>query len=567
MTWNEKSGKIKPLRGKRIILRTSPDASYEELREKAVKRYKDFYRNILQSEELNYSLTFENGDKATYIPGSSEPFTLRKYKEEVGKEYKSITFYLLSSSDEIVLETLHVNPFDDNDFEDFLLNNDGALNFDAIEPLVLSEVNTDTVSNPSKRLKHEQEMIDEVIAKELQEKLMEELQSEITSLPELISQLQGNIIKNKQFFIVCRRGSSLERRLALWKRESNKTNPHNQLMVHYSGESGIDDGAMHKEFLTDIMVDIRKTLFTNGGPRDSMLDIQNGNFYACGQISSASIVQGGPPPLLLYSNMFNLMLEGKMVDLRNLDINNHFIPSDKELLQRIRDDPLKESDVIIENGYTGTINKGNIECIIGTVMIGITSRRINYLSEFLRGLETFGVKNYLFSHKHLLEPVFTISNDFVVNANYVFSLLKPSFSLAASSKRIVEERVLDYIQDFLIMLEDTSVTGPSEALAYHSEDLTSSDEEKESYANLSPSGIMKWLTGQSHKPMSQEDMDITVKFNHDCMTANPDHTICFPLIHACSRQLSLPVMHMKTFDEFKDNFKLAFCKGQAFGME
>ena len=43
-------------------------------------------------------------------------------------------------------------------------------------------------------------------------------------------------------------------------------------MVHYSGEKGIDDGAIRMEFLTDILPEIKSTVFPTDNPRDSMLE-------------------------------------------------------------------------------------------------------------------------------------------------------------------------------------------------------------------------------------------------------------------------------------------------------
>ena len=101
------------------------------------------------------------------------------------------------------------------------------------------------------------------------------------------------------FFIVTRRGASLDRRLALWKRESLKSCPTKKLMVHYSGEKGIDDGAINMAFLTDIMSDIKSTVFPIGAPRYSMLDVHN-NHFACGQMAAVSLANGGPVPHLFH---------------------------------------------------------------------------------------------------------------------------------------------------------------------------------------------------------------------------------------------------------------------------
>ena len=52
-----------------------------------------------------------------------------------------------------------------------------------------------------------------------------------------------------QFFIVTRRGASLDRRLALWKRELLKSSPTKKLTLHCSGKKGMDDAAINMELL------------------------------------------------------------------------------------------------------------------------------------------------------------------------------------------------------------------------------------------------------------------------------------------------------------------------------
>lgn len=156
--------------------------------------------------------------------------------------------------------------------------------------------------------------------------------------------------------------------------------------------------------------------------------------------------------------------------------------------------------MIIENGYTGLVKRENIESIISTVIIGITTRRITYLNQFLEGLNTLSISDYLWSNRDLLEPLFTLEEgNNSVDSNYVFSILKPQFSSEACSKRVVEEHVFDNFQDFLNMLEDEQNTGPSEQMTYDSDDTDG--EKKELFADLSPAGILKWMTGQSHKPL------------------------------------------------------------------
>ena len=130
----------------------------------------------------------------------------------------------------------------------------------------------------------------------------------VSSMHEFLKNLALKADTTGQFFIVTRREVSLDRRLALWKRESLTSNSTKKLLVHYSGEKGIDDGAIHMEFLTDIMSETKSTVFSTGTPRDSMLDMHNNNPFACGQIAAVSLANGRPVPNLFHENIFNLMV-------------------------------------------------------------------------------------------------------------------------------------------------------------------------------------------------------------------------------------------------------------------
>jgi hypothetical protein len=120
-------------------------------------------------------------------------------------------------------------------------------------------------------------------------------------------------------------------------------------------------------------------------------------------------------------------------------------------------------------------------------------------------------------------------------------------------------------------LEDESVCGYTEAIAWKDsskqipdDEVTTKENSLFKTANLTPAGILAWLTGQRQRPLNGNMLKITVKFDHDCLARNPNHTGCFPTIGACGSVITLPVMHMKTRDEFKDVFFLAFCEGGAF---
>ena len=111
---------MKEQRAKRVALRVSTSSDYKTLLENAKERWKNFWKNLFR-EGKEYALLLEDGQSAMFLPGSNqEPFVLRRYKEEVMKDYKRITFYLcttediscydrLSSDDEDVSSHCHCN--------------------------------------------------------------------------------------------------------------------------------------------------------------------------------------------------------------------------------------------------------------------------------------------------------------------------------------------------------------------------------------------------------------------------------------------------------------------------
>jgi urease accessory protein UreE len=101
----------------------------------------------------------------------------------------------------------------------------------------------------------------------------------------------------------------------------------------------------------------------------------------------------------------------------------------------------------------------------------------------------------------------------------------------------VEEQMVDHFQDLLISLEDDEqVTGYTEALAWNDghdsiANTQRNDKETGSYqsTDLTPAGVLGWLTGQKHVPINEDNLIIHVHFDHDCITRNNLHTVCFPV--------------------------------------
>ena len=292
---------------------------------------------------------------------------------------------------------------------------------------------------------------------------------------------------------------------------------------------------------------------------------------------ASSLAQGGPAPRFLDKSIFSLLVNPS-VPVHELDPEKHLTPSERALLSSIRTDITSHTDTIIEHGNTGSIDDSHIEEILKSIAITIVTRRVLYLKEFLEGLNAYGLGSIIQSHPEACKALFVKdvhNDDDQFDANFLFSSLRPSYSPKGSSRRTTEESMMDFFQDFLFNLEGE----PRVNAAAYAEAIASDDtDDPRNHTNTevvqthvqfqcpdwSPAGVLGWLTGQKHKPINGEEIRIDVKFNHDCITDNPNHRICFPVVGACAKEITFPVAHMKTADEFKV-FMIALPKGQSFG--
>ena len=581
MEYSEKESKMKPVRGKRVMLRVSNKALYADVLKLAEAKFKAYHCNYYK-EAQKYCLLYESGKDAQFLPGTTEFFSLKRYREEIGKDYKCIVLYLCTYEDFLASEGLYdieqeeeEECYNSPEKKRKTTSNQTETQVKSDEMLArqLQSELDDTVTEDKVSIDQSSHEIDLEKVESFTDKQSNQESIKFDSLSSLITSLKTKVNSKEQFYMVVRRGSDILRCLTIWQREAKKHPPECTLRVHFAGEEGIDSGAMAREFLTHAFDHMRSQMFQNGAPTDSMLYAHNGFFCACGQISVVSIVQGGPPPCLFEECVYN-MLVNQEVDMTKLSAHEHLTEHERELLDNIKIDPKAEGlqDIIVGHGYSGPINADHVDDITGTITLSIVTNRLVYLKEFKRGLNYYGLLDILQDHADLCKELFLL-NTSSVDANYVVSLLRPQYSEGGTVTRTVEEKLFDHLHDFIMSIEDTTVTGHIEELAYDHEDTEDKaggkhnveEVQETQVADISPSGMLGWLTGQKHRPVDGDQLLIYVNFDHKCHERMPNHKICFPIVGACARSLTLPVAHMQAENEFKRIMLLAFTKGQAFG--
>ena len=566
---------LKTVWGKRLPITVAKSATYNDVLSRSVAKWSAFDRNFDAS--IEYVLLYEDGSYALFMPGGYKDFfDLEKYKNELGKEYKQITLFLCTKNDYDQFEA----PSSANETNDVIEVND-FMTCDSISEY--SDANYLSANNLLNNNRESdiqplnvsyQLAVDEQCARELDSHLNGNAtessvvpKQAVPTLDTVVNTVRSKVEDHEQFFVITRRGVPLQRILQLWQRQKLKSPITGKLMIKYSGEDGIDQGAIAKEFLEDAVKMIGEQFFPNGSPVDSTYHIQNGNFQSCGEIAAVSVAQGGPFPKFLDKCAYSCMVGDTDVrEIKDTDLT----ANEREILIEIKQDYSKYTDRIIDCGYTGCFDQDHCEEMINSMKVSFVSKRSLYMKEFAKGMIPYGIHHCIKEDPSVCESLFVNScqPDVAPDADYLFSLLKPQFAELGSTRRTVEELVMDNFQDMLHAVEDSLVTGHSSAIAWNYDDAKSDAEhadEKFQAIEISIPNILGWLTGQRHRSKgSWEDLSIQVNFDHECKERAPSHTICFPTVASCSRELTLPIIHMKEEGKFQEIFTLAFCKGNSF---
>ena len=91
--------------------------------------------------------------------------------------------------------------------------------------------------------------------------------------------------------------------------------------------------------------------------------------------------------------------------------------------------------------------------------MSIINTRLLYLREFCEGLKLFNVYGLAKENAALCKDLLVQNASGPVDSDYVFSVLSPCYSDEGTSRRKVEEEVMDNFQDFLATVEDNNITG------------------------------------------------------------------------------------------------------------
>ncbi|XP_054605989.2 uncharacterized protein [Nothobranchius furzeri] len=364
--------------------------------------------------------------------------------------------------------------------------------------------------------------------------------------------LATQIDRSKEFHLCVTRDELVERGMKLWQRQKNAS-PLNPLKVTFIGEAGVDTGALRLEFLTEMVAGLEERLFEGEEgkgkmPKYSISDLEKGLFRVAGEIFAASLAQGGPAPNFLQEWCFSFLATDRLTTVTKNDI---YEPQLRSLIMKLEEseDLSAYTEEILNCGYTGQINMEKKGEMIRAIVLHATMQRTPMLKELRDGLDLYKFATVLKEKPKHCRGLFVTDNNDKVDSHYIVSHLDPQMSDKGSIKHIKEVKILNYFQDFLIELEDKQEDGGKDQLTVPK--------------------VLQWFTGQSHRHLllsERQRFKITVCFDHDCFECMPKHSLCFPVVSACSHTLTFPTAHLCTYEEFKVNMATAITCGKEFHM-
>ncbi|KAL3966236.1 G2/M phase-specific E3 ubiquitin-protein ligase [Sarotherodon galilaeus] len=557
-----KKGGLKPYRGKTIFLTTDPDATATSLLNQAVKKMKDFNKDLKDGPFL---LLYPDGTEVITVPGTQRPFTLEAYKAEVGKPYQRITVFICLKSD----------------FEDVGENSDLS---DSDPEIVIKRPSefdlADTLpwelqheSSPlQKAAEYEKGAGDLVLANEVQQvknyfisKTVQQtistaftLQLDNDSLfaepPEepVDTNLQAHgIIANLALELDHKKVSRFNiSRSAVWDgavrgfRRSTYSDNYDMFIKFNddagSFEEGLDTGGPRREFLTLLMGSLRNRPIFDGPPESRYLvynsrAARQDEYFLAGKMIAVSIVHGGPAPHFLSKNLVNHITGNQSFSATVEDVQDEEIT---KILHQVLKAESEESlhNLILQNstifqtaGCLRNVKPFEKQAFVEEYLRWyILERNQSVIQRFKDGLESLNFLSALQQNSSVLAPLLCFSAK-ALTASELESMFRPDLSPAGSNKRHKEVLTLGFWADYLLDCEE-------KATAVCLEDL------------------MMFATGLTAVPPAGMTPPPCIQF----LSVLP-----FPVANTCANTLKLPICD--SYSIFKANMDFGIQNAPGFG--
>ncbi|CAI5671471.1 unnamed protein product [Oreochromis niloticus] len=500
---------LRPYRGKNIALRIDPDSSATSLLSEAVKKMRDFNKDLRDGPFL---LLYPDGIEVINIPGTNSPFTLGAYKAEIGKPYQRITLFICIKSD----------------FEEAaeMSDSDSAV----------------VVKRPT--------------AFELADTLPWEPQDESSPLPkvaenedtdvqahEIIADLALAIDHKKVSRFNISRSDVWDGAIRGFRRSTYSDN--NDLFIKFNDdagcfEEGLDMGGPRREFLTLLMSHLRNRPIFDGPPDHRYLVYNSraameDEYFLAGKMIAVSIVNGGPAPHFLSKNLVNRMIGDPSFSATIEDVKDEEIG---KVLHQVLE---AESDEVLQNLI---LQNSTIFQTAGCLRSVKTCEKQGFVEEYLKwyiieknesaiqrfkdGLDSLHFFTAVQQYPSVLAPLLYLTYK-TLTASDLENIFRPSLSSAGSNRQQKEALTLGFWADYLLDCEEKVTAVSLEELLMFATGLTA----------LPPAGMTP----------------------PPCLEFSSDSP--FPVANTCANALKLPLS--ESYRIFKANMDFGIQNSPGFG--
>lgn len=575
-----KKGGLKPYRGKTIFLTTDPDATATSLLNQAVKKIKDFNKDLKDGPFL---LLYPDGTEVITVPGTQRPFTLEAYKAEVGKPYQRITVFIclksdfedvgensdLSDSDpEIVIK--RPSEFDLADTLPWELQHESSplqkaaeyekgagdlvLANEVQQVIDLEEENdtgtTECLTVESSCYRNYTQLFEPIVIDD-EDPTPNEAKAEPPEEPVDTNLQAHEIIANLALELDHKKVSRFNiSRSAVWDgavrgfRRSTYSDNYDMFIKFNddagSFEEGLDTGGPRREFLTLLMGSLRNRPIFDGPPESRYLvynsrAARQDEYFLAGKMIAVSIVHGGPAPHFLSKNLVNHITGNQSFSATVEDVQDEEIT---KVLHQVLKAESEESlhNLILQNstifqtaGCLRNVKPCEKQAFVEEYLRWyILERNQSVIQRFKDGLESLNFLSALQQHSSVLAPLLCFSAK-ALTASELESMFRPDLSPAGSNKRHKEVLTLGFWADYLLDCEE-------KATAVCLEDL------------------MMFATGLTAVPPAGMTPPPCIQFLSD----SP-----FPVANTCANTLKLPICD--SYSIFKANMDFGIQNAPGFG--
>ncbi|XP_055004164.1 G2/M phase-specific E3 ubiquitin-protein ligase-like isoform X1 [Boleophthalmus pectinirostris] len=501
------------------------------------------------------------GQRLKIYQEQTTPFSLKEYKEAVGKAYQRITVYICTAADFMTCSQELTTDSEESD-SDVIIMSRSAAEFNTADTVIWEPVLNSTNNNDEQSptdlttlmettsYRKYTELYSPIVIEDEEDVdvdshiIPKDTEVELLSVSEIIKNLTLQIDhKHVSRFNICR-SDIWDGAVRGLKRGTFAENY--DLLVKFSDDAGrfeecVDTGGPKREFLSLLMKELNKRPIFDGPVESRYLvynttAIRGDEYYFAGQMIALSIVHGGPGPNFLSEDLVSFIsgkssFKSSVADITDEEIGKVLREiQNAASLENLRD-LLAENSAMLQTAgcfrYVKSLEEKDT-IVKDYLWWFIIDRNHAAIDRFKAGLATLQFLTALQQHPSVLTDVLCHVNKRLTAAE-VEHMFQPELSPNGSNRKVQEDKTMSFWADDLLDCEENNT-------------LVSLEE------------LFMFATGVPRVPPAGMDPKPRLEFLASST---------FPMANTCANTLKLPLLDC--YSTFKTNMDFGIKNSPGFG--